>query len=146
MIAAAAAQNLCCILLGGAHCTVHGVAAAQLLVLHVPNMGSVDSAFTMITVYNGVQIQAVAQVSSCLLFLSLLQENGDESGGADSSSMSSFQFLLALHALTAADPSLAVPAADTQRYVRLLAPYASNLGGIGAPAQGGRMSAGMLLS
>lgn len=79
------------------------------------------------------------------MFPLLPQENGDESGGADSSNMGSFQYLLALHALTAADPSLAVPAADTQRYVRLLAPYASNLGGIGAPAQGGRMSAGMLI-
>jgi hypothetical protein len=79
-----------------------------------------------------------------LLLLLLPQENGDESGGADSTNQGSFQYLLALHALTAADPSLAVPSADTQRYVRLLAPYASNLGGIGAPAQGGRMSAGML--
>jgi hypothetical protein len=39
-----------------------------------------------------------------------------------------FPYLLALHALCAADASLAAPQADPQRFVRCLAPYVSAAG------------------
>lgn len=76
------------------------------------------------------------------MFALLRQDTADGGLDADSSSAGSFQYLLALHALTAADPSAAAPAADAQRYVRLLAPYTSSLASIGAPPQGGRVSSG----
>jgi hypothetical protein len=52
-----------------------------------------------------------------------LQEQEDGAGGPGQ-----FPYLLALHALCAADASLATPKADPQRFVRCLAPYISAAG------------------
>lgn len=51
---------------------------------------------------------------------SYVQEQEDGVGGCGQ-----FPYLLALHALCAADASLATPKADPQRFVRCLAPYIS---------------------
>lgn len=71
-----------------------------------------------------------------------VQETADDSLGSDSGGGGCFQYLLALHILTAADPSVAAPAADPQRFVRFLAPYTSALANTAAPAQLARMSSG----
>lgn len=71
-----------------------------------------------------------------------MQDTGDDSLKQDSSSVGCFQHLLALHALTAADPSVAAPAADAQRFVRCLAPYVSELSSAVALGRAGRMSSG----
>jgi hypothetical protein len=52
-----------------------------------------------------------------------LQEQEDGAVGSGQ-----FPYLLALHALCAADASLATPKADPQRFVRCLAPYISAAG------------------
>jgi hypothetical protein len=50
--------------------------------------------------------------------------------------------MLALHALCAADASLAAPAADAQRFVRCQAPYLPALVALGGPMGNSRLSAG----
>lgn len=80
-------------------------------------------------------------IQMCLC-IGVTQESADDSQNPDSSSGGSFKYLLALHVLTAADPGVAAPAADTQRFVRCLAPYASALASIAAPGQQGRTSSG----
>jgi hypothetical protein len=91
------------------------------------------------------QVWAVVLTAMCYpicLAALLPQGNEDESMDQDNASAGSFQYLLALHALTAADPSLAAPAADPQRYVRLLAPYTAGLSNVPAAPTAGRMSSG----
>jgi hypothetical protein len=79
-----------------------------------------------------------------LLVALLLQDTAENGMDLDTAAAGSFQYLLALHALTAADPSLAAPAADAQRYVRLLTPYTASLASAGVPQQAGRVSSGGL--
>lgn len=82
-------------------------------------------------------------VSTCLCLPNSVQGTADESASEqEDGSAGSFRYLLALHALTAADPSLAAPAADPQRYVRLLAPYTAGLSNVPAAPTAGRMSSG----
>lgn len=88
------------------------------------------------------QVWAVVLTAMCYPISLLPQGNEDESMDQDNAGAGSFQYLLALHALTAADPSLAAPAADPQRYVRLLAPYTAGLSNVPAAPTAGRMSPG----
>jgi hypothetical protein len=69
-------------------------------------------------------------------------QDGDGGAQPADSSSGAFRYMLALHALCAADASVAVPAADAQRFVRCLAPYLPALVSVGGPVGGSRLSAG----
>ena len=90
----------------------------------------------------GCDEQRVLFILSAAAAATALQETADNCVAVDGGGGGCFQYLLALHILTAADPGVAVPAEDPQRFVRFLAPYTSALGNTAAPAQLTRTSSG----